>query len=221
MNFVSAMHSTGEIQTSQSGYITAVDGRYVAAPAIKTFERYRPEYVQGYACRYGKPLFHDGKFKVLTAGTFAESIKDKHYVRVLINHDDGRCVGSNHDDELELLTDKFGIAFRFKLPDSDLGREMRSLIETNAMTGVSVGFNSCRTETKQIDGTPVVFLSDGILYEISLVEKGACASAYAMLVDAESCGRLADDCLQFPLRLLVEGSYVDMMRHLRRLRDAL
>jgi hypothetical protein len=60
-----------------------------------------------------------------------------------------------------------------------------------------------------------------MLHEISLVPKGACQTAYAMLVDGESCGSLADDCLQMPMRLLTEGSYVDLMRHLRKLRDAL
>jgi HK97 family phage prohead protease len=208
-----------------TGYITTVDGHYVEPPAIKNYAGHLPTYakrvVQGYAVLFRKPLIHDGKVKVVTPGAFSDCLNSKERVRVLIGHDPHRCVGSTDDDQLELLADKYGIAFRFKVPPSDLGTEMLSLIETNRMDGMSIGFRGCKTETKIVEDTPVLFLSEGTLQEISLVAKGACKTAYAMLVSADSCGTLRDDCLQFPRRLLSDCAYVQAMRGLRAIRDAL
>jgi HK97 family phage prohead protease len=140
---------------------------------------------------------------------------------LLLNHDENEVVGSA-DNGLELYVDEYGVAFRFRFPDTPRGREAKTLTASGMCEGMSIGFDRMRIEYKEIEGETVILLHDGRLNEISLLRSGAVANAYAEWVEAKNCGpSLRDDCLQLPMHLLTGGAYVIMMRAMRGLRDAL
>jgi HK97 family phage prohead protease len=215
-----------DYEIRHAGFITSVGYHHVAKAAdIARLPSYsRPDdgkLLHGYATRFRKLIHHDNKFKVLMSGCFAEYLRSGPKVRFLMNHDDNKCVGST-DRELELHVDEYGVAFRFQFPDTPLGREAKTLAETELLQGMSIGFDQMRVEYKVIEGETVCVLHDGVLHEISLLKTGAVGDAFATLVDRDNCGTtLRGDCLQLPMHLLRTGAFIKATRGLRAISDAL
>jgi HK97 family phage prohead protease len=196
------------------GFICAVDGKSIETPAIAIeSEQYA---LRGYACRYSEPLIHDGKIKVLQPGALDKSLRAGHPIRFQLDHDDNYVVGTTLDG-LELLSDDYGLAFRFLIPGTAKGLHVRSLAQRKERTGVSIGYNAAKSVTRNVDGTPVDFIYEANLNEISLVRLGAIKRAYAVLEKADGLPPLSE--LSRNLTLQNDGAFVVVMRALQKLED--
>jgi HK97 family phage prohead protease len=215
--YETATRPPNEMEQRGGGFLISVGDNYVARTKdVAQLPSYRKSQdggvLTGYATRYMKAIFHCDKYKVVMPGAFSKWIQSNARIRFLLNHDDNKCVGST-DDGLELYADRWGIAFRFRLPDTPLGREVKLLAESEMLQAMSIGFDHMRVEYKQIEGENVCLLHDGELHEISFLKRGAVRDAYCALVDEDECGpTLAGDCLKYPHRLFIGGLYIKTMR---------
>lgn len=61
-------------------------------------------------------------------------------VRAFSDHDPGKLLGRQSAGTLRLSTDSTGLHFELDLPDTTVGRDVRTLVERGDLTGVSIGF---------------------------------------------------------------------------------
>ncbi len=205
------------------GRITAVVGasRRAAAPALATkFAAARGDvFLAGYATKFGKPHVYKGRVEVFTRGCFARNlVAGAPAVMFLVGHKETELLGTSAD-RLELMQDEHGLPFRLLVPDTGLGREVKQAVAARTLSGMSVSYQVLAEETKAIDGTPVRFLHDVLLREISVCSKGAVDSAFATVL-------AADGAVPFEVEvksgaILREGAFVMFMRSLDRLSDHL
>ena len=92
-------------------------------------------------------------FKIIESikpGAFARAIRERHDVRCLMNHDVNFLLGRTASKTLSLEEDRRGLYFRCSPPDTQVGRDVRTLIERGDISGCSFAFNvtqQTRTET--------------------------------------------------------------------------
>jgi HK97 family phage prohead protease len=192
------------------GFITQVDRKRIASPSrVESVEDGRV--LQGYACLYNKPVV-DGGVKSICVGAFDAWLSDRrNNVGFWLDHDESKCVGDT-DNGLELHSDHVGLAFRFKFPETHLGRFAKQLAIEQEYTGMSVGFSYRNNNVIELEGTKVSLIKDAALQEISFVKLGAIQTAFGMLVDPDKS--LQDACRT---SLPSDGAYMRLMRALKRL----
>ena len=173
----------------------------------------------GYAARWNQTTEqHWGTYKRLAPGAFDKSLASGSRIEFTINHIDDQCVGSNRDD-LQLYSDDYGLAYRFRIPETPLGRQLRLTAESKKDHGVSVGFywHSAKKETRWIDGREVIYISEAELYEISLVGSGAIKDAFATYGHVDYSISLPDECKSGKYRY--DAAAVRLRRALCKLSD--
>lgn len=90
--------------------------------------------------------------EVIRSGAFKEAIKAKQDVRCLINHDANQIIGRTAAGTMTLKEDERGLFYDCEPPDTQLGRDIRTLIKRNDITGCSFAFtvgDEVRTEEKK------------------------------------------------------------------------
>jgi HK97 family phage prohead protease len=207
---IAAQHHCGYEVASGGGFITQIDHQSVTSIKEIAFTD-DGKVLQGFACFYNKPIFHEGKFQVIAPGAFdaylANPIKP---VEFWLKHDEQKVVGDTNSG-LELYSDQRGLAFRFRFPNTTLGREARQLARDREYTGVSVGC-TFKSNIEIIDGEPVMIIQNAHLQEISLVPVGAIGKAFAILGTPDET--LQEYC---STSLASDGAFVGLQRALRKL----
>lgn len=85
-------------------------------------------------------------------GAFSRAIKEKHDVRALLNHDPNQLLGRTSAGTLELKEDSVGLYFKVDPPDTQLGRDVHTLVKRGDLSGCSFAFRVTKqnvTETKK------------------------------------------------------------------------
>jgi len=143
-------------------------------------------HIVGYATRWLKPHAHPktGDIEVFLAGCFARSLTGHKAIRFLCGHREANLVATSADD-LELATDDEGLAFRLRIPHTEMGSEVRNLVRYGQADQMSVGYTVEVDHWKTIDGTRVRIIADASLNEISLVECGAVPGTFAAFDDGQ------------------------------------
>jgi HK97 family phage prohead protease len=205
---------TGDIEYGDTCFVTAVGGRSVPPPiSRKAASRYETKVIEGTATKHNSVLFHDGKFKVVAPGAFDLSMKYDVPVEFWIDHDRSLKLGDTRTN-LELYSDDFGLHFRLRLDNTELSSHARALVESKAYTECSVGFDSGKTELREIEGHSVLYILQARLEEVSLVPAGAVKATHAQVNDIENCRSLEHDCKSMKFRC--DNSYASLHRALRR-----
>jgi HK97 family phage prohead protease len=88
-------------------------------------------------------MWHLGRSMIFKSGAFDNYLSRRPSIEFWLDHDETKSVGSTIGGDLELHSDNVGLAFRLRLPDTNLGRMVRYLAERREYTGMSVG---CRQE---------------------------------------------------------------------------
>lgn len=157
--------------------------------------------LKGYAARYDSPslpIVHwDGRdfIERLAPGVFDESLKSSIDVLAFWQHDsDGLPLGRRSAGTLKLLSDSLGLGFRLSLPDTTLGRDVRTLMKRGDLDG-SMSFamiveDDRWTAPAKRGGVWSRTVNRATLLEVSPVVTGAYPAAQGTLLDEDE-GRSA------------------------------
>jgi HK97 family phage prohead protease len=98
--------------------------------------------LQGYAVRYDQIIpNHHGENKLILPSAFDWTLNSRATVKLTLSHHGGDCVGST-DDNLELYSDhNNGLAYRFRFPETAVGRQAVAMAKSNEHSEVSIGFD--------------------------------------------------------------------------------
>src|ERR1700681_3520237 len=139
--------------------------------------------LQGVATQYNQILHqHHGVTMKVLPGAFDRTLQSGVPVRFLLGHHDGQCIGSTADN-LELFSDATNLVFRFRFPDTELGRQARAIAQSNEHTAVSIGFDyrGANKEVCRYGGTDVMVIKQAWLFEVTWLHGllGAVQQAFA------------------------------------------
>jgi len=136
-----------------AGFVTSVGGAHItsAASANGVAADYKlltgPKHIQGMATFYKKIHPYKGMFDYFAPGCFSRSLTGKRAIRFHLAHKVEELLGTTAD-RLEIHGCEEGIAFRLELPDTELGAEVKSEVQSGKLTGMSVGYQIHDSEIK-------------------------------------------------------------------------
>lgn len=100
--------------------------------------------ITGYAAVFGRQselLGGPGGFReTIRPGAFSRAIRERQDVRALFNHDARELLGRTRSGTLRLAEDRTGLGFEVDLPDTQLGHDVRTLIQRGDISQCSFGF---------------------------------------------------------------------------------
>lgn len=144
---------------------------------------------RGYAAIFNSPSEPLPFIERIKPGAFARSLKSRNEIKMFVNHDMGRVIGSRRAGTLRLTEDDKGLAVDADLPDTTDGRDLSVLLQRGDVNSMSFGFsvprggdffNAAGTERE---------LRDVRLHEVSVVTgfpAYSATSAYVRSLDALS-----------------------------------
>lgn len=111
----------------------------------------------GYAIRWNSlsEVIWDEFVEQFAPGAFAESLASGNDVRALFEHDYTQLLGRRKSGTLVLTEDNIGLRFELTPPDTQLGRDVLTLVERGDISGMSFGFRALK-ESWDITPTPYV-----------------------------------------------------------------
>jgi phage head maturation protease len=109
-------------------------------------------------------LLYDGSFRRrYEIGCFDESLRDGREIKILMEHDETRCIGSTATGELRLKADYFGLHY-----EATLDAEFTELLAKRGFA-VSCGHNPIDVSTEMVRGVYIENFTKSELLEISFV----------------------------------------------------
>lgn len=107
--------------------------------------------------------------EVIERGAFARSLKSRNDVKLLINHDTGRVLGSTRAGTLRLVEDETGLRAEADLPPTTDGKDISISLQRGDIRSMSFGFTvPAGGDSWNADGT-VRTLKSVRLHEVSIV----------------------------------------------------
>jgi HK97 family phage prohead protease len=147
--------------------------------------------IEGWAVLFNEPIaLQSGEIVVFERGCF-----DKHLANrktdFLLAHDSTQVVGST-DSGLELYVAEAGLAYRMPLNNRRYASTIKSNVQSNSQSAISVGITRSIERIEKIGKHNVVFIQYAELRECSLVGEGCCEQSFASLIDANDSPSLKD-----------------------------
>lgn len=141
--------------------------------------------LKGIVTVYDKPHIFKGldgivRDEIFAPKCFAKSLIEGGAPLFFLDHDHAKCVTLTESD-LELSDTADMLAFRFRVPDSPLGRLAVKSIESGERTEMSPGYTVSRSSLFTVRGMPTRLIYEAQLLEISLGAKGVVPGTAAML----------------------------------------
>ena len=96
--------------------------------------------LEGYAAKFGIEARIGSFRETILPGAFKASLAAGADVLALMDHDPTRLLARRSSGTLVLQEDGTGLAFTIALPDTQLGRDVRTLAERRDLGGMSFGF---------------------------------------------------------------------------------
>lgn len=97
--------------------------------------------IVGYAAVFGEVADIGGYFREqVVAGAFARALEEGQDVRALWNHEPSDLLGRSVAGTLRLAEDERGLKVEIDIPDTQLGRDVVTLVERGDVSGMSFGF---------------------------------------------------------------------------------
>lgn len=144
--------------------------------AYKTDDDEKRMIVEGYAIVFNSESRDLGGFtEIVLPEAVDKALERNSDVLALFDHDYGQILGRQAANTLELSKDDKGLKFQLDLPDTQLGRDVYTLIERGDLRGNSFGFTIERDNWKKDKQGKVVRTIEEIkdLFEISIVSMPA------------------------------------------------
>jgi HK97 family phage prohead protease len=95
----------------------------------------------GYAAVFNSPSEPLPFIERIAPGAFKRSLKARNDIKLLWNHDTGAVLGSTRAGTLKLEEDNYGLRVTAVLPDTNLGRDVRTLVQRGDVNAMSFGFS--------------------------------------------------------------------------------
>lgn len=127
--------------------------------------------LHGYAAVYDTPTTRQRDFagaETIARGAFDAVLGDD--VVALVNHDMGQLLGRSSSGTLRLSSDTKGLRFEVDLPDTQVGRDVRTLVQRGDLAGMS--FSAALGEMDKVKGG-VVHRTFSRLVDVSVVTSPA------------------------------------------------
>lgn len=123
----------------------------------------------GYAAVFNSPSEPLPFIERIAPGAFKRSLKARNDIKLLWNHDTGSVLGSTRAGTLKLEEDNYGLRVTAVLPDTSLGRDVRTLVQRGDVNAMSFGFSvPANGDTWNAEGTERTLRSVRI-HEVSIV----------------------------------------------------
>ncbi len=123
----------------------------------------------GYAAVFNSPSEPLPFIERIAPGAFKRSLKARNDIKLLWNHDTGAVLGSTRAGTLKLEEDSYGLRVTAVLPDTNLGRDVRTLVQRGDVNAMSFGFSvPAGGDTWNAEGTERTLKSVRI-FEVSVV----------------------------------------------------
>jgi HK97 family phage prohead protease len=152
-----------------------LERRSVALPLTLETREAGKAYIGGYAAKYNVRSTMLGTFREqIMPGAFTRALKEQpHPVVALWNHDPNFVLGSTRSGTLSVDTDDEGLRYSVEVPDTQLGRDLTTLISRGDVWGSSFAFvlrSGSESWDKDEDGTALrtVHEVEGV-YDVSPV----------------------------------------------------
>jgi HK97 family phage prohead protease len=119
-----------------------LERRSVALPLTLETRDAGKAYIGGYAAKYNVRSTMLGTFREqIMPGAFTRALKEQaHPVVALWNHDPSFVLGSTRSGTLTVGTDDEGMSYSVEVPDTQLGRDLSTLIARGDVWGSSFAF---------------------------------------------------------------------------------
>jgi HK97 family phage prohead protease len=146
--------------------------------------------IDGLATAYNRVHQHPtkGHLEVMVEGCFAKSLASGRQIDFCLDHDRAITVGSTRAG-LVLEDAADGLLFRLEVPANHVGAAAARMVEINQKASMSVGYRIVASETLNIGGHDVRFITEAELEEISLCRNGAVPNTFAMIADSRMSPR--------------------------------
>jgi uncharacterized protein len=123
----------------------------------------------GYAAVFNAPSEPLPFIERIAPGAFRRSLKARNDIKLLWNHDTGSVLGSTRAGTLKLEEDTYGLRVTAVLPDTTLGRDVRTLVQRGDVNAMSFGFSvPANGDSWNTEGTERTLRSVRI-HEVSIV----------------------------------------------------
>jgi HK97 family phage prohead protease len=123
----------------------------------------------GYAAVFNSPSEPLPFIERIAPGAFKRSLRARNDIKLLWNHDTGSVLGSTRAGTLKLEEDNYGLRVTAVLPDTSLGRDVRTLVQRGDVNAMSFGFSvPANGDTWNTEGTERTLRSVRI-HEVSIV----------------------------------------------------
>jgi len=127
----------------------------------------------GYAAVFNSPSEPLPFIERIAPGAFKRSLKARNDIKLLWNHDTGAVLGSTRAGTLKLEEDNYGLRVTAVLPDTTLGRDVRTLVQRGDVNAMSFGFSvPAGGDSWNAEGTERTLKSVRI-FEVSVVAYAA------------------------------------------------
>jgi uncharacterized protein len=123
----------------------------------------------GYAAVFNSPSEPLPFIERIAPGAFKRSLKARNDIKLLWNHDTGSVLGSTRAGTLKLEEDNYGLRVTAVLPETTLGKDVRTLVQRGDVSAMSFGFSvPANGDTWNAEGTERTLKSVRI-HEVSIV----------------------------------------------------
>ena len=137
--------------------------------------------------RNSKPLMSRiGQFiERICKGAFKKAIGRSEDIKILLNHDWNRVLGSTKEGSLELHEDNIGLHARAEISDADVIEKAKR----NELVGWSFGFTDRDVVNSVEKGMPIREVKDLDLFEVSILDRTKTPAYDGTLIEARDDGQ--------------------------------
>jgi len=155
----------------------------------------------------------------IAPGAFAKSLRVKNNVRMLLNHDTSRVLGTTRSRTLRLAEDAKGLHVEADLPETTYGRDLSISMQRGDVDSMSFGFSVPKGGDSWNEDGSRRTLREVRLHEVSVVSFPAYEATFAQVRDYSKLAARAQadqDAIAEAMEALIDGSLTDEQADLLR-----
>ena len=173
----------------------------------------------GYAAVFNSPSQPLPFIETIAPGAFKRSLSARNNVRMLLNHDTSRVLGTTRAKTLRLSEDSKGLHVEADLPETTYGRDLSVSMQRGDVDSMSFGFSVPRNGDRWSEDGNQRTLVEVRLHEVSVVSFPAYESTSASVRDYSALALRAEadeDAIAEAMDALVHGSLTEQQADLLR-----
>lgn len=173
----------------------------------------------GYAAVFDSPSQPLPFVETIATGAFKRSLSSRNNVRMLLNHDTSRVLGTTRSKTLRLAEDSKGLHVEADLPETTYGRDLSISMQRGDVDSMSFGFSVPKGGDSWNEDGSRRTLREVRLHEVSVVTFPAYEATSAQVRDYSALAIRAqadEDAIAEAMEALVDGSLTDEQADLLR-----